>query len=153
MLELLPEELVRIVSSDYLLQDDRISMVLSCKYIWDTLKKTGYLENIFYNLYSKKGDLTQLFYACKRHENTLRYLSLSNVNNPYLWLPFSWPGKVFLKNCLITSKVNNKKVNRTKHIEFYYTNGTPVIDISSADMYINFPNLSSIQVTNISKDR
>ena len=90
-------------------------LTLTNKYISQTTLKNGFAKHISYDSYDIASSDTYDTFLQRfhRHRYTLRTCSMSNLNNPFLWLP-KWVEKVYFFNCRIQQEINPSQVTETE---------------------------------------
>jgi hypothetical protein len=90
-------------------------LALTNKYISQTTLKKGFAKHISYDSYDLASESTYDTFLRRfhTHQHTLRTCSMSNLNNPFLWLP-KWVQKVYFFNCRIQQEINPSQVTETE---------------------------------------
>lgn len=89
------EDIVTAIWDNIETNQDMVSLRLCCKTMYNLTEKYGYIKHL---------ELTpQLSYVkfiqLSIKSNNLQSLLVSRIDNPIIWIPFSWPKKIVFNHC------------------------------------------------------
>jgi hypothetical protein len=100
---------------EYLNDKDSCSYIKTCKSI--NKKNNGYIKNFIYDVDNQ--NLIDYVIKYLKHEKTIQYMKISNLDNPHIWFNGRLPKTIVYDRCSITEIIDPIHNMKTEYITIY----------------------------------